>query len=114
MHTTHQHQTLARHEGSTWRYAVTATLTTQEALEHYLDWLLDGHINEVCLWAEEAEVVEQSGLKVQSVYWFKDYETFERYEREGAPKLREEGVRFAQELGGIVFERTTGWSLKIK
>lgn len=96
-----------------WRYQVTATLRDSDAVQQYLEWLFAGHVAEVCHWAKRAEVVhltEQNLSKVMSVYWFSSREDFERYENEGAPALRSEGVKIASALGGISFERTLGWS----
>ena len=108
---------------SRWRYAVTATLKTEHAQSRYVDWLFDGHVNQVCRWAEEAEVViiddsvtpdGSSYWSVQSIYWFTDQKSFEAYEHEGAQLLRAEGINFAHELGGIDFQRTVGWSRMVK
>ena len=104
------HQTQAQ-----WRYQVKATLKNQKALDRYLAWLFDGHVQAVCHWAQSAEVVmlENDGNSVPqvlSVYWFKSKAEFEQYEKEDAPKLREEGIALAQELGGIEFSRSLGWA----
>ena len=104
---------------SRWRYTVTATLENEHAQNLYLDWLFAGHVDEVCRWAEEAEVfVYQDKLhpdrplryQVQSIYWFTNQLAFQKYEREGAPALRTEGIGFAKTLGGIQFERKMGRS----
>jgi len=124
----HHRSTDTQHDQRRWRYAVTATLSSEEALRHYLDWLMDGHVVAVCAWAEEAEIVEYtptSGVhgegraleawSAESVYWFTDREAFERYEEEGAPALRSEGVTLSRQLserglGEISFKRVFGWS----
>ena len=101
-----------------WYYEVTATLISEEARAEYIDWLFAGHVKEVCHWAEEAEIialgaeasVSEHPWRVKSVYWFTDRRAFDVYEREGAPKLRIEGVTLAQKLGGIDFRRDVGWS----
>ena len=74
----------------------------------------------VCAWAEAAEIVllepDDSGalpagsLQVKSIYWFSSRAHFQAYEREGAPALRAEGLELARELGGIHFQRASGWS----
>lgn len=105
-----------------WRYAVQATLLNHKAYERYLDWLFSGHVEQVCQWAECAEVVsleadeESDGeaRHVLSVYWFADREAFEQYEKEGAPVLRAEGVALASTLGGISFKREVGWAWPIR
>ena len=103
-----------------WRYQVTATILKRESLGAYLDWLLAGHVAEVCKWAIKAEIVhlmDEDGLtpsnRVMSIYWFADRSDFDCYEREGAPKLRTEGVAFASSIGGISFERSFGVSYQI-
>ena len=102
-----------------WRYQVTATLKDEQARSLYLKWLFAGHVQAVCKWALNAEVVQidepdQFSGKIMSIYWFKDQEDFTRYEKEGAPKLREEGIAFATSLGGISFERQVGWAWPVK
>lgn len=130
--TSHPPSSLTPSIAHQWRYAVTATLLSDESTTAYVAWLLAGHIDAVCQWAESAEIVVLtdpqnnssearefetalgSARHVQSVYWFSDYETFQRYERDGAPALRAEGVELAQALGGITFERMCGWSIKVQ
>ena len=124
----HHRSTDTQHDQRRWRYAVTATLSSEKALRHYLDWLMDGHVVAVCAWAEGAEIVEHTPTSdihdedrapevwsAESVYWFTDREAFERYEEEGAPALRAEGVTLSQQLserglGEISFKRAFGWS----
>ena len=100
-----------------WRYQVTATLRGAWETEQYLRWLSDGHVAAVCHWATDAEIVHMHAPEtnepthhVMSVYWFEGHDAFKTYEREGAPTLREEGIAFAQTLGGIEFTRSVGWS----
>ena len=117
----HQHQMSSLRSPKMWRYQVIATLLDQESVDHYLDWLLRGHVAAVCAWADHAEVVQLQGsdlqkrsTQVMSVYWFASREEFDRYEREGAPLLRAEGIELADQLGGITFERTLGWSQRVE
>ena len=107
------HQTQAR-----WRYQVNATLKDHKALDRYLEWLFNGHVQAVCEWAVSAEIVtlEQDKTElpqVMSIYWFSSPATYTRYEHEGAPKLRDEGIALAKELGGIEFSRSFGWAWSV-
>ena len=107
------HQAQARR-----RYQVNAILKDQKALDQYLEWLVDGHVQAVCEWAISAEIVtleqdENQAPKVMSIYWFNSPAEYTRYEHEGAPKLREEGIALAQELGGIEFSRSFGWAWSV-
>ena len=109
-HFVKSHQAQAR-----WRYQVNATLKDQKSLDRYLVWLFAGHVQAVCQWAISAEVVtveqeESETPQVMSIYWFAGPTEYAAYEAEGAPKLREEGIALAQELGGINFSRSFGWA----
>ncbi len=106
------------HPNRMWRYQVTANLKDQESTERYLKWLFSGHVKAVCRWAESAEVVHlqtsgETSNRVMSVYWFHSQSDFDRYEREGAPDLRAEGIQLSEALGGILFERELGWAWSI-
>ena len=103
-----------------WRYSVTAVIHDVSRVNDYLDWLLDGHVADVCQWASDAEVVHLStgddhvpSNRVMSVYWFNTQADFHRYEREGAPSLRRDGIEFTAAIGGVTFERDVGWSYRI-
>lgn len=101
-----------------WRYQVNAILKDHEALDRYLEWLFAGHVQAVCEWATSAEIVtleqdEEEAPKVMSIYWFNNPSEYARYEHEGAPRLREEGIALAKELGGIDFSRSFGWAWSV-
>ena len=109
----------SRQAQARWRYQVNATLKDQKSLDRYLEWLFDGHVQAVCEWAISAEVVtieqgESTPPQVISIYWFNSPAEYSVYEVEGAPKLREEGITLAQELGGINFSRSFGWAWPFK
>ena len=93
-------------------YTVTATLSSHNALDPYLDWLSNGHIQALLPWALDARVIVLdvgSDLpQVQSTYRFANQQDFEAYQSQGAPKLQSEGKELAQRLGGISFTRTWG------
>ena len=97
-------------------YVVTATLHDQSDAERYIEWLKRGHVQAVLKWASRAEIVlldsssrtHASDMYVQSIYLFKDRATFQRYEEEGAPQLRAEGIEFAKSLARIELKRSIG------
>ena len=95
-------------------YTVTATLSSQSALQPYLDWLSNGHIQDLLPWALDAQVIvlssesSSSYPQVQSAYRFASQKEFEEYQNQGAPKLQAEGKALAEKLGGITFTRTWG------
>lgn len=81
-----------------------------EALRQaFISWLVEGgHARDVCAaGATRAEVLRLDGTpaRVEVRYDFESREAFARYERDHAPKLREEGkTRFP---GGVRMERFT-------
>jgi hypothetical protein len=95
-------------------YTVTATLASQAALQPYIEWLNNGHIQALLPWAFDAQVIILEPLsecelpQVQSCYRFPSRTDFELYQKEGAPKLQAEGKELARQLGGISFTRTWG------
>ena len=106
-------------DNAIWRYQVTATLKNAESVIPYLEWLFHGHVQEVCKWASNAEVVQimnddESQYQVKSIYWFNSITDFEQYEHEGAPQLRSEGINFAKSIGGVDFERQLGWAWLVR
>ena len=100
-----------------FHYTVTAQLQSQDALDRYLDWLKNGHVQALLPWAVEARVIlldpsNPNHLpKVQSAYLFQTRADFERYQQEGAPLLQSEGKQLARDLGGIEFTRSFGTCL---
>lgn len=99
-------------------YEVIASLKDQQAQMDYVAWLKGGHASALLQWAERAEVVvldhedDDSVWRVKSMYLFQSRTAYELYVKEGAPRLRAEGVVLAIQLGGITFERSLGevWS----
>lgn len=92
-------------------YTVTATLPSDQDCENYLAWLADGHVRAVLAGgAMCGEVVRLDGppIRVRSSYEFPDRAAFDRYERDAAPALREDGKKRFAALPGVAFERTIG------
>ena len=92
-------------------YTVSCTFTDPAVADAWTQWLRDEHLADVCAGgAVAAEVVRLDGtpLRTEVRYRFADRAAFERYEREHAPRLREEGLRkFPLELG-LTYSRSTG------
>ena len=94
-----------------FRYTVQATFEDLEVAREWVDWLVEGHCAEVRKGgATNAQVVRIDGEEIvlEVRYDFPDRATFERYEAEHAPRLREDGLeRFPIERG-IQYARTSG------
>lgn len=97
-------------------YTVTATLPGAVA-EEYIAWLTGGHVADVIAGGAASGQIarlDQAGpdaggtVRIEVQYLFPDRAAFDRYEREGAPKLRAEGLaRFGPDRG-VSFERRVG------
>jgi hypothetical protein len=97
-----------------YRYTVRCEFPRNDRLviESWLDWLRDPHIADVMKGgASGAEVVAMSGEMpaFEIRYRFDSKADFDRYQREVAPKLREEGLQlFPPEQLGVDYSRTDG------
>jgi dipeptidase E len=93
-------------------YVVAATFSDAAVAEEWLAWLRGGHVAEVLAGgAESAEIVEMDagqGLAFEVRYLFRSREAFAAYERDHAPRLREEGLRRFGPERGVTYRRTTG------
>lgn len=93
-------------------YTVRCTFENEDVAERWLKWLLDGHLADVCaagaIDAEAVRLDSQDAIVCEARYHFRDRAAFEKYEREHAPRLREEGLQlFPLELG-LKYEWFTG------
>lgn len=102
-------------------YTVIAEFDDSRIAEEWIAWLRDDHLKQVCdAGAQDAEVIRlDSPVAVSDVtghrpvrcevrYHFDSRVAFDRYAREHAPRLREEGLeRFPSERG-IRYQRMTG------
>jgi hypothetical protein len=94
-------------------YMVTATLPDEDTRDRYVEWLGEGHLDQVirggATTARLVRVDEPSApLEVASVYTFASREAFDLYVRNHAPRLRAEGLaRFGPETG-VAFRRQVG------
>lgn len=95
-------------------YTVTCTFDDSVVTDEWIKWLRDEHLRDVCdAGALDAEVIrmddEHDGrMIVQVRYHFADRESFARYERDHAPRLREEGLKRFSPERGLHYERSTG------
>jgi len=94
-----------------YRYTVHATFEDDAVAREWLQWLAEGHCDEVLKGgATSVEVVALDGehIAFEVRYEFPSRGCFDEYEQGHAPRLRAEGLeRFPIERG-IVYARTTG------
>ncbi len=92
-------------------YTVACTFDEQDVAKRWLAWLYGEHLADVCAGgATSAEVLRMDGASIhyEIRYLFPSRAAFELYEKEHAPRLREEGLRlFPLELG-LAYTRTVG------
>ncbi|MAJ47246.1 MAG: hypothetical protein CBC35_08325 [Planctomycetes bacterium TMED75] len=94
-----------------FRYTVQATFEDLEVAREWIDWLVEGHCAEVRKGgASNAQVVRLEGdpITLEVRYDFPDRETFERYEADHAPRLREDGLQRFPVERGIRYRRSCG------
>ncbi|MCA9631820.1 MAG: DUF4286 family protein [Myxococcales bacterium] len=91
------------------RYVVGCRFTDPQVLEDWVQWLQERHLADVCAaGALRAEILkEDAGAYCEVHYTFADRAAFERYERESAPRLREEGLRLFPLSLGLEYRRAT-------
>ncbi len=70
--------------------------------------MLDEHLADVCAAGAQSAELIVDGLRCETRYTFADRAAFDAYERDHAPRLRDEGLqRFPLSLG-LTYSRTTG------
>lgn len=102
-------------------YTVTAEFDDPRIAEEWIAWLRDEHLREVCAaGALDAEVIRfdmpaavsdvtgHQAVRCEVRYHFESRAAFERYVREHAPRLREEGLRRFPPERGIAYSRSIG------
>lgn len=95
-------------------YVVSVTLPDEATAREYVAWLEDGHVDEVVAAGAHSGMIVRLDTApgerpvVETHYVFGTRALFERYEREGAPALRADGLRRFPPERGIVFQRRTG------
>jgi len=91
------------------RYVVGVTFPDQATADRWLEWLRAGHVADVLAGgATFAQIMHHDGDAVvyEVTYSFPSREALDRYERDFAPRLREEGRRLFPPEQGIVYHRT--------
>src|SRR5262245_18200429 len=92
-------------------YTVAVSFRDPTVADDWLKWLVDGHIADViAAGALDAEIVELDGphRSFEIRYHFRSRESFELYEKEHAPRLRAEGLKFFPPERGVIYRRTSG------
>jgi len=92
-------------------YTVRAVFEAEAVASEWVEWLRDGHLADVCAGgATKAEVVRLDGarIEIEVRYRFASRESFQRYEREFAPKLRAEGLQLFPTSRGVAYARALG------
>ena len=98
-------------------YTVFTTFRDPALADAWLRWLRDGHIAEVMAGgAADAEIVELDapadappGARAFEVrYHFPSRESFARYEKDHAPRLRAEGLKLFPVERGVSYRRAVG------
>lgn len=95
----------------TYSYTVRATFTTAAVREEWINWLREMHLREVCeAGAMDAEVVRLDGetLICEVRYHFESRAAFAAYEKNHAPRLREDGLKRFPPERGVTYARGTG------
>ena len=94
-------------------YAVRCIFPDQSLVEPYIEWLTEGHIQDLLDAGAVSgyavlETEPDDVIAVTSRYLFPSREIFDRYLSETAPRLRKEGLaKFGPQMG-TVMNRTVG------
>ena len=89
-------------------FGVTAVHRDESTVQEYLSWLIDGHLQVVlAAGAIEGRVIQLDNRTVETQYLFPSQGAYDRYEREYAQPLREEGISLFGERG-VQFKRRSG------
>lgn len=99
-------------------YSVTCTFQNESLAREWLEWIESEHLADViAAGAIDAEVVILDGnpMRCETRYHFASREEFNIYEREHAPRLRNEGLKkfpltrgmsYVRSMGEVVVERS--------
>jgi hypothetical protein len=94
-------------------YSVIATFPDEATRAEYIAWLEDGHVDQVIGGGAHSAMIVRTlepaaPLTVETRYVFSTRELYDRYVRETAPRLREEGLRRFPPERGVAFQRRLG------
>lgn len=91
-------------------YRVRCTFEDADVAGRWANWLLDTHLQDVVdAGATSAELlrIDGEGTVYEAVYGFVDRAAFTAYERDHAPRLRDEGLALFPLSLGLTYARTT-------
>ncbi|GDY05235.1 hypothetical protein LBMAG51_00220 [Phycisphaerae bacterium] len=94
-----------------FRYTVALTFTDPSTAGEWLAWMRDEHAAHVVqAGAQSAEILKMDGVlhRCEARYSFASRAEFDRYVRDHAPRLREEGLRHFPATREIQYERSCG------
>lgn len=97
-----------------FEYRVRCTFTDPAVATRWLEWLQLTHLDDVkAAGARSARVlrIDSDDHVLEAVYTFADRAAFTTYERDHAPRLRDEGLALFPLAFGLTYERTTAVSL---
>lgn len=94
-------------------YTVTATLPDEATAREYIEWLKDGHVDEVIEHGAHSGMIVRltepaKPIRVETRYIFSTRTVFDRYVERFAPMLREDGLKKFPPERGVTFERRMG------
>ena len=92
-------------------YSVTCTFQNESLAREWLEWIESEHLADViAAGAVDAEVVILDGnpMRCETRYHFASREEFNIYEREHAPRLRNEGLKKFPLTRGMSYVRSMG------
>lgn len=94
-------------------YTVTATLPNESLAREYIQWLQDGHVDDVIEHGAHSGMIVRitdpaTPIRVETRYIFSTKALFDRYVERFAPILREEGLKKFPPERGVTFERRIG------
>ena len=92
-------------------YSVTCTFQNESLAREWLEWIESEHLADViAAGAIDAEVVILDGnpMRCETRYHFASREEFNIYEREHAPRLRNEGLKKFPLTRGMSYVRSMG------
>jgi hypothetical protein len=94
-------------------YSVIATLPDEPTRSEYIAWLNDGHLDQVVKGGARSAMIVRvleppTPPRVETRYVFDTRDLFDRYLRESAPALRQDGLQRFPPSRGITMERRLG------
>ena len=94
-------------------YTVTATLPDEATAREYIEWLNNGHVDEVIEHGAHSALIVRvtepaEPIRIETRYIFSTRAVFDRYVERFAPMLREDGLKKFPAERGVTFERKVG------